>query len=380
MTRDASQTRPGTPLIKRGVQLGTGTRVHYIMNYRQPLFNQKDAKNMLQTTIHNRLLRNFGDDLMQQVGSGAATAVGGLPGMAIGLGMNAIGGLIQHSQQQGLSEQQEAMNEKLSAFNFAQQKQFWDETNAEAQVKHLEAAGLNPALMYAKGGPGGSTGAPSGGVQGATAQNPGMGIQANSVAMQEAQADIHLKEAQAENIQAQTTKTTGVDTQQVQAQIDQVKQLTQNAQVQNSILQWEAGIKSAEATVATNTIETNIQTLQTQFQKLQQEVRSTTTAADISQATKDEIIQQARNATIAQGLQMILTKAQTGSTQALTQETINNIQMSIQKNMREWDLMPNMDAKNLEQLLTNNLKQDIPNIGEELLKNLTHFILPLKIH
>ena len=31
----------------------------------------------------------------------------------------------------------------------------WNKTNYEEQVKHMQAAGLNPALLYSKGGAGG---------------------------------------------------------------------------------------------------------------------------------------------------------------------------------------------------------------------------------
>ena len=36
-------------------------------------------------------------------------------------------------------------------------KDMWDYTNYENQVAHLEAAGLNPALLYGQGGGGGAT-------------------------------------------------------------------------------------------------------------------------------------------------------------------------------------------------------------------------------
>ena len=38
-------------------------------------------------------------------------------------------------------------------------KNMWDYTNYENQVAHLEAAGLNPALLYGQGGGGGATAA-----------------------------------------------------------------------------------------------------------------------------------------------------------------------------------------------------------------------------
>ena len=38
-------------------------------------------------------------------------------------------------------------------------QEMWDYTNYKNQVKHLEAAGLNPALLYGQGGGGGATAA-----------------------------------------------------------------------------------------------------------------------------------------------------------------------------------------------------------------------------
>ena len=64
----------------------------------------------------------------------------------------------QLEQQQALTKMQYDANLGLMKESYLQQKQLWDSTNMEAQRKHLEAAGLNPALMYAKGGSGGSTG------------------------------------------------------------------------------------------------------------------------------------------------------------------------------------------------------------------------------
>jgi len=43
------------------------------------------------------------------------------------------------------------------------QMDIWNRTNYGAQVAHMKKAGLNPALMYAKGGQGGTTGSQTGG-------------------------------------------------------------------------------------------------------------------------------------------------------------------------------------------------------------------------
>ena len=104
-------------------------------------------------------------------------------------------------------------------------KDMWDYTNYENQVAHLEAAGLNPALLYGQGGGGGATaaggnaiagsgnsagGANTGSPQAIKSQiieGAGMGIQLGLMNAQKRnlEADAAKKEADA-------AKTAGVDT------------------------------------------------------------------------------------------------------------------------------------------------------------------------
>lgn len=327
------------------------------------------------------LYRDFGDILMNTIGGGIGGAInsglGGILGMAFQGEQNAN----QLEQQQKLTNMQLQANESLSAYNYGQQYDMWQKTNYPAQVQELQQAGLNPALLYGKGGGGGTTtGSPTtgAGMGIAPSGNPVAQMSQNTVAGAEAAADINLKNAQAENLKAQTTKTSGVDTTAVQTQIDQMKQLTNNAQIQNGILQWEAGIKSAQATVATQTIDVMINNLTQQNQLLQQQIKSATVSADLSEATKLQLIQQARNATIQQGLQMILTKAQTLGTITDIQSTQNAIQMAVQKNMREWDTMPNMSGQLLQQNLQNELLLQKTTVPEDILKAISHLIIQVK--
>ena len=53
----------------------------------------------------------------------------------------------QLSMQQKLMEMQEAANRRQADYTQNLNKDMWDYTNYENQVKHLEAAGLNPALL-----------------------------------------------------------------------------------------------------------------------------------------------------------------------------------------------------------------------------------------
>lgn len=324
-------------------------------------------------TYDNNKQYGFGDDLMSQVSS---AATGGL-GAIMGLPTQMLSNWLQGNQQQKFTEMQLKASKDLSAYNMGLQYDMWNKTNYPAQVEQLNKAGLNPALLYGSHGGGGTTtGSPSGSV--------GMGIAAPNQALLAQQAastaaDINLKNAQAENLKANTAKTQGVDTDATQAGIDNMKQQTQNAQIQNDILHWESGIKSAEATVATKTIEQLIQQVNGQLELLTNNIRATKVGADLSEATKEQLIQQAKNTTMQQGLQMILTKAQTEGVITDIQATKRAIINAVQENMRKWDQSPNMSLEQQMKEFQNDLLQNqtLPNMGEKLLESITHFVIPL---
>ena len=130
-------------------------------------------------------------------------------------------------QQQRLNEMQISGNKELANYSQNLQKDMWNYTNYENQIKHLKAAGLNPALMYAKGGVGGQTGSANAGqVAGShassEAEREAIGIQRNAQMLQTAmnitqiqniKADTKVKEAEAEKIK-------GVDTEYTKSQTD----------------------------------------------------------------------------------------------------------------------------------------------------------------
>ena len=64
----------------------------------------------------------------------------------------------QRSDNEYLMNRQAELNKEQADYSTALAKNYWDYTNFENSVKHLKEAGLNPALYYAKGGQGGSTG------------------------------------------------------------------------------------------------------------------------------------------------------------------------------------------------------------------------------
>ena len=91
----------------------------------------------------------------------------------------------------------------------------WDYTNYENQIRHLKAAGLNPALIYGMSGGGGTT---AGSAQASGVGNPGttavgMGLEAAQLL-----SNIRLTNAEATKAEAEAEKTSGIDTDLAKAQ------------------------------------------------------------------------------------------------------------------------------------------------------------------
>jgi hypothetical protein len=78
-------------------------------------------------------------------------------------GANMWGQDRQRRNQQDLMNQQMRNQMGLNQQGSDLQYQQWLRTNYPKQIEMMKKAGLNPALMYAKGGPGGTTGSQTGG-------------------------------------------------------------------------------------------------------------------------------------------------------------------------------------------------------------------------
>lgn len=175
----------------------------------------------------------------------------------LGAGMGLIGTLAgMNSQEQAMQDQWRLEKEKMALqakynkeqANYSQQLalDMWNKTNYEQQVKHMEAAGLNPALLYSKGGAGGSTAgagtaAP---VSDGTTQAVGMGLQAKQIAISQAQ-----QMAETAKTVAETAKISGVDTESVKTSI---KKMLQDIEAS------KAGQAATEAGTAKTNAETKV--------------------------------------------------------------------------------------------------------------------------
>jgi hypothetical protein len=129
----------------------------------------------------------------------------GVIGAGASFGLGQISAELQEKRQKDLMELQVKNQERLNRMGHELQMETWKKTNYGAQMKELAAAGLNPSLIYGKGGAGGVTGGQGGGsASGAQAPStPFMNIEALDFAKRAK--EIQLLDAQTKNVNADTS-------------------------------------------------------------------------------------------------------------------------------------------------------------------------------
>lgn len=174
----------------------------------------------------------------EEIGS---AALGGLTGGVGGLISGAIGGLgslmgigrrkekkareaeeREHQRQLEYMGLQAQYNKEQAKYSTELSKEMWDYTNYENQKKHLEAAGLNPALLYGSSGGGGGSAAGGGAAAGVglpTSTGVGMGIQ-----WEQMEAQKELAKAEAAKTNAEAAKLMTTDTKNVESETEKNKQ------------------------------------------------------------------------------------------------------------------------------------------------------------
>lgn len=281
-------------------------------------------------------------------------AAGAIAGLAVVIGAIASA-LINNAQQKKASEEQQRNQERLSRQNQDIAMENWENTNAEAQRKQYEKAGLSVGMMYSKGG-GQGLGATA---QGQTSKRDvseidlggaaGMGIQAGlQTKMQKAQIDNI--EANTEKTKVDTAKTAGVDTEKTQAEaaqtgtnIAKIAQDTENAKIQGELMTLEQKMKELDVKAKEQTIEFVIQQIKSNAEKTINETRSATAKAEIDEKTKENLIKQINTASIEQAMRIATQKKGIQLTTEQIRKTANEINMTKEQNMREWDRLSNQD-------------------------------------
>lgn len=227
-----------------------------------------------------------------QLGQGAI-------GSILGLAMADENDRRQIRQQEKLQKLQIAGNKQMGDYNYKKQLEMWNATNYGPQMKQLEAAGLNPGLIYGMGGGGGQTtgGGYSGSVSGANA--PSGGGEAMGIGM--AAAQMGLLQAQKKNIEADTQnklaeipgkeKEPGLK----QAQTDSLTQGIQNQKAQEELTKIQSGIAGLEARLKGETLEASVDIIKSEQEAWNQRLMQMEQQTILDRTTriqKAEIIRQ----------------------------------------------------------------------------------------
>lgn len=202
----------------------------------------------------------------------------------------------QHQYNKETMAIQDAYNKENAAIAQQYNKDLWDYTNYENQVKHLEAAGLNPALLYGKGGGSGASAAGAspmgisavGGNEVAAGSSYMSSATQMGIALADIMANMKLKETQAEankagaaKDSAEAAKIAGVDTQLAQAQEKLANAKTDTEKTLQMLNTWNTEEKK-KAIEATNV----------EIQKGNAELRSLLAQAYVNEQTKDVLVDQ----------------------------------------------------------------------------------------
>lgn len=239
-----------------------------------------------------------------------AQAAGQVVDSALGLVTAGFNDRRQLRQQEKLNKQQSKYDQALMAYQQGLGIKTWKETGYGAQKQMMKDADLSPALMYGGSGGGGMTVGNANATVGAPKAPTGGGeMEALSVVG----AQRRLLEAQARNLDADTAKKTGVDTDLVKEQI----RIQRNA-----------------ADFAKNTYDVNYGMLLDAAEKLSNEAEIARGNRNVRNATIDTEIQTRKAELVGLGIANEVKKLQG----ELTEEQIKATAESVAQKWREIDI------------------------------------------
>lgn len=242
---------------------------------------------------------------------------GGVISAGLGTVGQVLGGAIANNQnaknQRAMQERQIEANKAAAERAYQQQKEMYvrsyNDTTYSAMRKQMEEAGLNPALMYGQGGsPGVGKGDMGGGVQAAGASGPTGAIYSNpaqgiagpmaqmGLQMAMMESEVKLREAQADNLDADTEKKRGVDTQKTYAEIGELVAGTRGQWLDNELKEVNVDIANATKDDEVEMVQTRLNNLKYQTTKAMNEANISGVDATYKEATviMDLAEQQAR--------------------------------------------------------------------------------------
>jgi len=297
-------------------------------------------------------------------GAAAQTATG-----LLGMGLQNTYNQQAFGNQQALQQQQLDNQRNLNKQGQKIQQENWDYTNYENQRKHMENAGLNVGLMYGMGGGGGQSMGASGGASAASASAPPvinpMSQAPSMMNIADTMANVELKKAQATNLNAQTEKLTGVDTEKTGAETGLITSQAEKTKLESAFLSGNMQ----------NAIESAKQVTQNQ----QAENARLVAQGKLTQIDADNE-QRKLNAEIGRiAIENTLTRAQTNNTIQLTEESKQKI-VQKWKEIEQSEQHLNQEQQRIKiEAFKAELEAEYPGVGNtigKILNDIQHIGLP----
>lgn len=265
--------------------------------------------------------------------------IGSIIGAGIGLVGSILGRKHQNNDQREMMELQAKLNQQQAQYNQGLAKDMWNYTSYPNQVRNMEAAGLNPALLYGMGGQGGSTsgaGQASGvGLSDAKGMQTGIAIQGMGLELANLASQIELNKSQAEKNKAEAEKTAGVDTEAQKATIDNLIAQTSNEKTKKGLILGQIRVADAEEELKRNMADWtkdkadetrwNIKSLQKGINKLTEEINGMKLENELKKRTIDNKVKES-SLTLQNLMAEILLK---GSQQKVNEEQAKAIPAEI---------------------------------------------------
>lgn len=235
---------------------------------------------------------------------------------------------IQQGNQMELMNMQMRNQQQLNAEGQALQMKTWEQTNYPAQVAMLKQAGLNPALLYAKGGAGGTTGGQGGGSAASGSAASGSAPRVNPMEItnimqmrtMEAQAKAMEADARLKNADARIKEEFGGG--QAQADINLKGAETLNRQVDTEFKQIQVSNSQKQIDASVENIKAN--------------TAKALTEGRILEGQAEDILKQTAINTMQRKLELELTGANIAKTEQDTKKMATEITVMLSQNTQRW--------------------------------------------
>ena len=240
------------------------------------------------------------------------------------------------------------------------QLDMWNKTGYPAQVAMLKEAGLNPALLYSKGGTPGTTGSQGGGnaAMGTASQGqPHKYVDLGQSLMEAAQ--ITLMKAQAKKTEAEANVIDKTGLEEAQTRISKMIAETSNETLKSKLIGLETDMMEIEKAYKPYK-------LLAEIDNILENTKSLKLHNDLTQDQYDDLVKEVHERAIGQQLNNVLTESEIELKKAQVILTNTQKQQIITSLTQKWTELKLQDEKIAIDKFTAEMHAELPSAGQVL--------------